>query len=94
MPFDKEEMQEMPNKQSSEGQDPDTDDEGSTGNHITDGNESEVPDSEDDLGPGAIDIADAVHPSFIEDINSKLQDQGIGVAGDAFNTQIQIIGTT
>jgi hypothetical protein len=28
----------------------------------------------------------------VNDINSELQDQGFGVAGDSFNTQVQILG--
>jgi hypothetical protein len=33
-----------------------------------------------------------VDPSYADDINSELQDQGIGVAADQFNTRVDILG--
>jgi len=44
--------------------------------------------AEDDSPVGAVD------PSYVDDINSELQDQGIGVGKDQFSTDIHILGHT
>jgi hypothetical protein len=71
---------------------PDSDDDNtSTSSYISTAEDIQVPDSDDDLEVNAADISDNVDPSYLDDINSELQDQGIGVAKDAFSMDVQII---
>jgi hypothetical protein len=61
------------------------------GSHIPDVDNDEVPDSDVELEEEASDIVPTIDASFVDDINSELQDQGIGGTGDAFSTQVTII---
>jgi hypothetical protein len=60
--------------------------------HIPTGVDSDHPDSDMELNKDDLEVASEIDPTYADDINSELQDQGIGVAGDAFSTQVQILG--
>jgi hypothetical protein len=64
---------------------PNFDNEVSTGSHISDVSDNTIPNSDDEVEPEASWIEPNVDPSYADDINSKLQDQGIGVAADQFS---------
>jgi hypothetical protein len=51
-------------------------------------------DSGDDTAVEDDSPAETVDPSYVDDINSELQDQGIGVGKDQFSTEIHILGHT
>jgi hypothetical protein len=71
----------------------DSEDEGSMGeNCIPTGADSDHPDSDMELDKDDLEVASIIDPTYVNDIKSELQDQGIGVAGDAFSTQVQILG--
>jgi hypothetical protein len=61
-------------------------------NHIPTVADSDHPDSDVELDRDDLEVASIIDPTYVNDINSELQDQGIGVAGDAFSTQVQILG--
>jgi hypothetical protein len=65
-----------------------------TADCIEPASETKVGGSDNDMAAGGIDIAEEIDPSYLEDINSELQDQGIGIAKDQFSTQVQIISHT
>jgi hypothetical protein len=71
----------------------DSEDKGSMDeNHIPTGADSDHPDSDMELDKDDLEVASKIDPTYVNDINSELQDQRIGVAGDAFSTQVQILG--
>jgi hypothetical protein len=61
-------------------------------NLIPTGIDSDHPDSDMELDKDDLEVASKIDPTYVDDINSELQDQGIGVTGDAFSTQVQILG--
>jgi hypothetical protein len=69
----------------------DSEDEKSTGSHIPTAYESDQPDSNDELDPKGLDLAVGIDPTYGDDIDSEFQDQGIGVEGDAFSAQMEIL---
>jgi hypothetical protein len=61
----------------------DSEDEGSMDeNHIPTVADSDHPDSDVQLDRDDLEVASIIDPTYVNDINSELQDQGIGVAGD------------
>jgi hypothetical protein len=72
----------------------DSSDEG-TSNCITlDSDTMDQEDSKDDTAVEDDSPAKTVDPSYVDDINSELQDQGIDVGKDQFSTEIHILGHT
>jgi len=66
-----------------------------TGNCITlDSDTMDQEDSEVDTAVEDDSPAETVDPSYVDDINSELQDQGIGVGKDQFSTEIHILSHT
>jgi hypothetical protein len=72
----------------------DSSDEG-TSNCITlDSDTMDQEDSDVDTAIEENSPAETVDPSYVDDINCELQDQGIGVGKDQFSTEIHILGHT
>jgi hypothetical protein len=70
---------------------PNSQNERNTDSHIIIAQNSDISESNNKLEPMATNILNAMNSSSTNDINSKLQNKGIGVTGKKFNIQIQIL---
>jgi hypothetical protein len=72
----------------------DSRDEGTSYCITLDSDTTDQEDSEDDTAVEVDSPAETVDPPYVDDINSELQDQGIGVSKDQFSTEIHILSHT